>query len=669
LASTAAGRPPSRVHLPPSTGVEEPFRLRSKLALRVGLLVAISFAVFAALFLRLWALQVLSGSQYLRTAQNNQLRTIRVEAPRGPIIDRNGKALVTNAPATAIEIWTADLPKVYADRYRELARLSRLVRVPLYQVSAILKAHHGDALTPVTIKSAVHNDLVTYLREHQDEFPGVQATDTYVRHYPYHALAAQVLGYVSEISPQELKAGRKLGYQPGDEIGQAGVEGAYDGWLRGKPGAAQLRVDSLGRPRSDLVATNPPAPGHTLRLTLDLGVQRAAEQGLRYGIGLAQADGQWAARGGSIVALDPRNGAILAMASLPEYKPDVYAGRVTTKALQDQGLTASSAARKNFPALNRAIQGTYPPGSTFKPVTALAAMEERLVSPYATLPCTGSYTSHGQVFHNWDPYVNEAMDMPTALAQSCDTYFYQLGEMFYRLPPDRGHPLQAWAARFGFGDKTGVDIGPESSGLLPTPEWRDRTFTHRSDPCCWQIDRLWKPGDSIQLAIGQKDLLVTPLQMARFYALVANGGRLVTPHLLDDVENPNGTAVPVPAYPPPQPTTVDPAALNVVRQGLYEAAHLSFGTSYAVFSGFPVAIAGKTGTAEKVVHLPGYPNGLLFDQSWWCGFGPYADPKLVVCAVIENGGHGGTAAAPAALKVFEKFFNVRATRMGVIHSD
>jgi penicillin-binding protein 2 len=296
-------------------------------------------------------------------------------------------------------------------------------------------------------------------------------------------------------------------------------------------------------------------------------------------------------------------------------------------------------------------------------------MEERLVSPYATLPCTGSYTSHGQVFHNWDPYVNEAMDMPTALAQSCDTYFYQLGEMFYRLPPDRGHPLQAWAARFGFGDKTGVDIGPESSGLLPTPEWRDRTFTHRSDPCCWQIDRLWKPGDSIQLAIGQKDLLVTPLQMARFYALVANGGRLVTPHLLDDVENPNGTAVPVPAYPPPQPTTVDPAALNVVRQGLYEAAHLSFGTSYAVFSGFPVAIAGKTGTAEKVVHLPGYPNGLLFDQSWWCGFGPYADPKLVVCAVIENGGHGGTAAAPAALKVFEKFFNVRATRMGVIHSD
>jgi penicillin-binding protein 2 len=238
-------------------------------------------------------------------------------------------------------------------------------------------------------------------------------------------------------------------------------------------------------------------------------------------------------------------------------------------------------------------------------------MQEHLISPYAYVPCTGSYTSPNdrnvkkQVFHNWDPFVNQQMDLPTALAYSCDTYFYALGDKFWALPSTRGSPLQLWAGKFGFGAHTGVDVGPEATGLLPTPDWRKKTYTRATDPCCYQVDRLWKPGDSIQLAIGQKDLLVTPLQMARFYALLANGGRLVTPHLLFDVENPNGTVVPVPPVPTPTATNVDPAALNVVRQGLLEATHLPFGTSYPVFSSFPVAIAGKTGTAEKVEHLPG----------------------------------------------------------------
>ncbi len=673
MASTTAGRPRSGIHMPPSAGVEEPYRVTGKLVVRVGILGGAALVVFCALFLRLWALQVLNGTQYLKTAQNNQLRTVRIPPPRGPILDRNGVPLVTNAAATAIQLWPADMPKIYGDRYRELVLLSKVVNVPLYQIASLLKRHGNDPLTPVTIKSGARDAQVAYLSEHRDEFPGVQAAQVYVRHYPYRSLAAQVLGYVGEISPQQLQRLRKSGYLAGDVVGQAGVEASYDSWLRGKPGLAQLRVDSLGRPRSALTPTHPPQSGNTLRLTLDLNLQRASEQALQYGINLAQADGKWAARGGAIVALDPRNGAILAMASLPSYKPDVFAGRVTTKALAAEGLTPKTAEKHNFPSLNRAIQGTYPPGSTFKPVTALAAMQEHLVSPYADLPCTGVYyapqdRSH-QAFHNWDPFVNQQINLPTALAESCDTYFYRVGDMFYALPPSRGHPLQDWAARFGFGQPTHVDVGPESTGLLPTPEWRQRTYTKKTDPCCWQVDRLWKPGDSVQLAIGQKDLLVTPLQMARFYALLANGGKLVTPHLLDDIENPNGTVVPVPAPPAPQQTNVDPAAIDVVRQGLYEATHSSIGTSSAVFSTLPIAVAGKTGTAEKVIHLPGYPNGLLMDQSWWCGFGPYDSPTLVVCAVIENGGHGGTAAAPAALKVFEQYFHVQAGQLGTIHSD
>jgi penicillin-binding protein 2 len=305
-------------------------------------------------------------------------------------------------------------------------------------------------------------------------------------------------------------------------------------------------------------------------------------------------------------------------------------------------------------------------------VTALAAMQEHLLSPYAYLPCTPTYTSPDDRSHhpfkNWDPGVNTQMDLPAALAYSCDTYFYQLGNSFYELPGDRGQPLQKWAATFGFGRATGVDIGPETHGLVPTRAWRNRQYSRRRDPCCWQVDQLWKPGNSIQLAIGQGDLLTTPLQMARFYALVANGGKLVTPHVLMDVENPNGTAVPTPALPAPRPINgLDPAAVNVVRQGLWEATHLTFGTSYPVFGQFPISIAGKTGTAEKVVSLPGYLG--MKDQSWWCGYGPTEKPELVVCSVVENGGHGGTAAAPAAAEVFASYFHVKIQQTTSKHSD
>jgi penicillin-binding protein 2 len=270
------------------------------------------------------------------------------------------------------------------------------------------------------------------------------------------------------------------------------------------------------------------------------------------------------------------------------------------------------------------------------------------------------------------------MTLPTAIAQSCDTFFYQLGFDFYKLPPSQGHPLQAWAGRFGIGRPTGVGIGPESAGLLPTPEWRKRTFTAKTDPDHWEVDRLWKTGDSIQLTIGQKDLLVTPLQMTRFYALVANGGRLVRPHLVEDAQvgggSPRSPARVTHTFtrPAPRPVGLDPIALAVVQDGLYQATHSPLGTSYGVFGNFPVTIAGKTGTAEKIIKLPQFGYSGPQDQSWWCGYGPAASgqtPELVVCALIENGGHGGDAAAPAALKVFESYFHRNAAALGTVHSD
>jgi penicillin-binding protein 2 len=542
--------------------------------------------------------------------------------------------------------------------------------VPLREIARGMKKRRGDPLTPVTVLADANERLVAYLAEHASDFPGVTAGKTYIRHYPYQSLAAQLLGYVGAITqPQLRRLGKGYGLQ--DQIGQSGVEAAYDSYLRGVDGTAKRHLDALGRPRSSLLDAAVPKPGHAVRLTLSLSLQQAAERALQDGIALAHADGQWAAQGGAIVALDPNDGSILAMASAPTYKPSVYAGRVTQKALAAEGLTRQTAPAANFPSLNRATMATYPPGSTFKPVTAIAAMQTHLISPYSYLPCTPTYVSPDDRSHhpfsNWDPGVDQQMDLPTALAYSCDTYFYQLGNTFYELPGDRGQPLQYWSKRFGFGALTKVDVGPAARGLVPTRAWRIRQYSQKHDPCCWQVDQLWKPGNSIQLAIGQGDLLVTPLQMARFYALIANGGKLVTPHLLMDVENPNGTAVPTPALPAPTDAKVDPAAIQVVRQGLWDATHMSFGTSYPVFGQFPISIAGKTGTAEKVVSLPGYLG--TKDQSWWCGYGPTADPKLVVCAVIENGGHGGTAAAPAAAELFASYFNVKIQKTTAKHSD
>jgi penicillin-binding protein 2 len=683
LASTTTRPPaplPPRPTPPEKAGDEqasvETYRLTPKLARRVALLGGLVVIGFAALFMRLWALQVLAGSQYAARAQANQVRTVRVDAPRGPILDRNGNVLVTNEPVTSVELSPAGMPKAYAARAAEVRAIARVAGVSVRHVTKLIleRERAGDLLDPVVVRTQATAPMQAYLEERAAAFPGLTLARSYIRRYPHGSVAAQLLGYDGQIPAGDPRLG-KDGYEPGDVIGLTGIESGLDMYLRGVPGAARVRVDSLGRPRSPRLLTTQPQPGQTVRLTIDTRLQIAAQSALQDGIQTARNNGQWAADGGAIVALDPRDGSILALASSPTYNPSVYSGPITNKALNAQGLgSAQSAVDKNYPALDRALDAEYPPGSAFKPLTAIAALEEHLIKPYAFYPCTGTYTApedrSRHVFHNWDPNVFQGMDLPTALARSCDTYFYPIGNKCYLLPPDRGQPLQRWARKFGFGATTGVDVRPEATGLVPTIGWKHRVFTRKTDPTNWRIDRLWKPGDSITLAIGQGDLLVTPIQMTRLYAAIANGGKLVTPHVLMDVQNTNGTIVPTAAPPAPKPIPgLDPAYLKVVRQGLFEGTHDPLGTSYGVFGNFPYPIAGKTGTAQKVVQLPGSSLSRDENQSWWCGYGPANDPKLVVCAVIENGGEGGAAAAPAAERVFAKFFNVQPTQLGYIHSD
>jgi penicillin-binding protein 2 len=660
----------SRRFLPADPRVEEPYRLTPQLALRVAVVGFVALAVFAVLFLRLWALQVLSGTKYRVDASANRVRTIQIQAPRGTIIDSSGHVLVTNTLGTSLELLQPDLPKGTAARQRELAAISRVAQVPAAKITAELRRFVDEPLTPIVLSASIPRDEYDFFKERQFEFPGVELAQTYERSYPYNSLAAQVLGYVGPITSAELAAAAKEGYQPQDVMGQAGLEASYDRYLKGTDGSAEVTVDSLGQPTGPVETTVLPEPGNTLRLTLNVGLQRAAEGALRYGINLAHAtpDGTYA-DGGAIVALDPRNGAILAMASNPTYHPSAFVTR-NPKQLAPL-LEPKPAAARNFPGTNRAIDVGYPPGSVFKPVTALAAMEENILSPTQTLWCTPTFTFYQQLFQNWDPDSDQLMELPQALAESCDTYFYRVGALFYKLPATLGPTLQKWASKFGIGAETGVDIGPQDAGILPTPAWRCHAYggpalptlaVVAGDRSCDTLARTWKPGYEVQLAIGQGDLLVTPLQMARFYAMIANGGSLVTPHIAEDIETPSGDGG------PPQilrdlatqqltPTGISQTALAAVQDGLYDGAHSALGTSYGVFGQFPVAVAGKTGTAQLDVSVPGFPHPLELNQSWWCGYGPFDHPTIVVCAVIENGGHGGTAAAPAALKVFEKYFD------------
>jgi penicillin-binding protein 2 len=627
--------------------VEEPYRVTPQAAIRIAILGVVAVTIFCALFFRLWALQVISGDRYLEVAKNNQVRTFRAPAPRGSILDRNGVVLVSNKPGTAVQLWPAAFDQATPERQQfVLHRLARLLGVPYREIKADLAARKEDLLTPVTLKESVNEEKINFLLEHQNDFPGVQINQTYQRHYDQGGIAAQSLGYVSEISQQQLDAAKGEGYAAGDKIGQTGIESAYDTYLRGLPGIGRVFVDALGRVTSARQFQQLPEAGDNVRLTLDAGLQKTAEDALNYGVRLAHEDGKWAADGGALVAMDPNSGEILALASNPTFDPSIYTGRVSRKDLKRLAEPVA-----NHPTLDRAVSGLYPPGSTFKPVTALAALETGVLSPDELIQCTPKEVVDGQTFTNWDPYANEPMTLTTALAASCDTYFYQVALRFYNRTDS---PLQKWARAMGFGAKTGVDVGPEEAGLIPTPAWRRRYFKT-------EIDKIWTSGDSVQLGIGQGDVLVTPIQMARFYALLANGGKLVEPHIVKSVEEPATQGQP-PAIlrqfnpKPPKDVGLNPNNIRIVDQGLYDATHANYGTSAGIFGSFPVEIAGKTGTAEKFVRLPGFQG--LQDQAWWCGYGPYAKPKLVVCAMIENGGHGGVVAAPVALQVFQKYFKV-----------
>ena len=621
-----------------------PLRLPS-VTLRVAVLGAVGLALICVLLFRLWSLQILGSQSYLAQAQTNSVRTVEIMAPRGVIEDCNGKVLVDNRAGLAVGIRPMNVP---SGELPELARrLAPLVHVPARTIRAMVAKQAWLPYDLVVVKRDVPMALVSYLLEHIQSFPGVEVQQNYLRAYPLGDLAAPVLGYVGQIDPQELKRAAFRGYLPDDEVGQSGVEATYDRWLQGTDGSAKVKVNALGEPQGTLPGGSLPQAGDNLVLTLDARIQKAAEQAIQFGIASAHANNYLRADAGAAIVMDAHTGALLALASYPTYNPAWFAGGISDKHMAE--LLRPEA---NDPLVERAIAGEYPAGSTFKAVDTIAGLETGVLSAGTTLDAPATYTNHGLLWHDWNPYGHGMIDLSQAIVQSADTYFYQVGYDFYLRP---GTELEAWAERLGFGRATGIDIPSEMSGLVPTPAWLRATYTKKTDPTGWQVDSLWKPGNSINLAIGQGDLLVTPLQMAVCYAAIANGGYRVTPHLGLRIDSLQGAPLQRLPYRAPSALGIAPSYLAFMSEALREAASTPSGTSYAVFGNYPVAVAGKTGTAQVA------GKG---DYSWYASFAPADNPRYVVVVLIEQGGEGAVAAAPAARVIYNALYHVKGTVVG-----
>lgn len=588
------------------------------------------------LILRAWSIQVLHGPSYSSLALHQAYRTVDLQGPRGAIVDARGRPLATTTGRVAVAADVGALGATDAHGQwspsaagrRELGRLARLAHVPVSTlVARIRHAVFKSPFAPAIVLPHPEPAFTAFLQERASEYPGFKVEYLPARSYPQGGLGSEFLGLLGEVSRQQLGTKQYAHASAGEIVGESGVEAVYDNLL--DPGFihAKLRVDSMGRIAGQLQPGSvPPLP--TLKLTIDTRLQRAAEKALQDGLAQARLTGHHPT-GGSAVAIDPWTGGIYALASTPTYNQ--------TLAANDPAYNARLYTDPRRLLDNRAIAGVYPTGSTFKPIIASAALAAGLITPSTPQLCSGSFSLGGFVFHNVEAGVYEEMTLPTALAQSCDTWFYRLGDRIWQSDPSRrGMLIQEWARKFGLGQTPPIDVTGAAPGLVPTPSWflKQNKFP-------------WTEGQTVNLSIGQGALQVSPLQLAVAYCALVNGGYVVRPHVADAVIGAGG-AVRKLRFPPVRHLQL--RDVWAIRQGLYEAAHDPAGTSAAVFASFPVPVAGKTGTAEA-------PPG--DDHSWYASWAPAGHPKVVVVTMIEHGGFGAEAAAPAARDIYAAFFHVK----------
>jgi penicillin-binding protein 2 len=600
-------------------------------AMRIAVLGAIALSLLGLLLIRLWFLQVIGGEEYAAAAEGNRLRTVVTDAPRGKVLDRNGDLLVGNRTGTNLVVQPRELTG--ERREQVIGRLATKLDLPAAELMERVEAGESRPFESVVIAQNVRPALAYYLAQRERQFPGVALRDSYLRTYPEGKLGAHVLGGTGKISAEEVEDFRSRGYEGNETVGKGGIEQRYESFLRGTPGSYTREVDAAGEPTGrELVSSVAPRPGRDVQLTIDAPTQQALQTAIAEQVSL-----NGSSTGGAGVALDPETGEVLAMASYPDFDPSLFVSG-SQERIED---VISDPANK---LLNRAIGGKYPAGSTFKAISAAAGLEGGFISADEEIESMSEIELYETVFPNFRGRSHGYVTLPTALEVSSDTYFYQLGDEFYQAA---GSPLQEEARTFGLGDRTGLDLPGEIDGLIPDPAWKRQNF---AGPPFTDLDRSWKPGDTINLSVGQGYLGVTPLQMATAYAAIANGGTVHTPSVGRRVLDPNGRELQeLSSGKPTSQIDVSPDNLAAIRQGLYQAANGVGGTSTAVFGLLPAdrRVAGKTGTAEQVEGKE--------DHSWFVGYAPYDDPKIVVAVVIEAAGTGSSAAAPTVCRTIAAY--------------
>ena len=630
---------PGSRQLQPYSRVDAPYFRSPGFYVRVGGLAIVVAAGLSLLLLRAWSIQVLHGRQYAKATHTQAFRTVDLLGSRGGIVDAQGRLLAGTTGHVVIDADAASLGSrnahgIWSPSPAGLRALRRLARISGRRWGILAARIRSDVLhapfAPAVAIARPNNALAAFLQERPDEFPGFKVEGAAARNYPQGAFGSEFLGLLGQIDKGELKSHAYKEAKAGEVVGQSGVEAAYDSLLNAGFVQAKIPVDSLGRIAGALRVPRQKQPP-TLQLSIDMRLQKAAERALQYGIGQARRLGH-SPPGASAVAIDPWTGAIKALVSYPTFdekraaeNPDYY-----SRVLNEKYTT---------PGLNRAITGVYPTGSTFKPIISEAALSGGIITPYTPQACTGSFTLGDHTFFNVERGANETMTLPTALEQSCDTWFYRLGARVWENDPARKATLiQAWARKLGLGTRPPVDLTGAAAGYLPMP---GRYFEKLSGTP-------YTEGQAVNLAIGQGALEVSPLQLAVAYSALINGGKVVRPHVGEAVIR-NGTRHKL-HFPPVRRVKLSPYTW-AIRQGVYEAANNPSGTSYPVFGGFPIKVAGKTGTAETCgVSCP--------DHSWYASWAPASSPKLVVVAMVEKGGFGAQAAAPVAKKIYEAYFHL-----------
>ncbi len=591
----------------------------------LGASAVVLFFLFIVI-LRLWFLQISNGDVYERQAYGNRVRIRQLVPPRGHILDRNNREIVTNRPSFNVALVQEDSHDL-GDVLKRLAPILQMDVSDLWE--KIREASDTPRYVPVSLKEDIDWQTLAYLENHNHEFSGIRIEVQPVRVYHYQDLAANIIGYLGSISKKDLESADRDIYRGGDIVGKKGLEKIREKDLRGEKGYSYSEVDAKGFEQQLLKAVEP-LPGREIRLTIDVDLQQIAESYMSAG-----------EKSGAVVALEVKTGRVLAAASAPSIHINDFVGGISIKKWQ------ALLDNPKHPLLNKVVQATYPPGSTYKMVTALAGLATGVIDQDTVLYCPGHYSFGNRIYRCWKHSGHGPVNLLKAIGESCDVYFYQVGQ---RVGVDR---LAEYAEKLGLGKKTGIEMDYEKPGLVPTKQWKQKYRKAK-----------WQDGETLSVAIGQGFNLVTPLQMCAMTATVANGGKLYRPQIVEQVIDPAGKITE--SFSPELVSEITgfDSYFNLIKRGMEEVVQGKHGTARSVaIEG--LKIAGKTGTAQ-VVKLAQYRHlkeedipYLYRDHAWFTCFAPAEDPEIAVTVLVEHGLHGGSAAAPIARAIMNQYFSGR----------